>query len=77
MVSFNIFIPLTVCLWLQYLHHGSGSGMDQEQWWQRRHGEAQQAEVCHDLRPDQCFKWVLCVSITKPQQLVEERKFKY
>lgn len=33
----------------QYLHHGSGSGVDQEQRWQRRHGNAQQAEVLHDL----------------------------
>lgn len=42
--------PLTVrLLSAQHLHHGPGSGVDQEQRRQRRHGEAQQAEIDHDL----------------------------
>lgn len=46
----------------QHLHHESGSGVDQEQWRQRRHGDAEQAEVLHHLWHHQCFKWFLCVS---------------
>lgn len=45
--SFNT-VHVGVCA-IQHLHYGSGYGVDQEQWWQRCHGDAQQEEIQHHL----------------------------
>ncbi len=53
---------MTCLFFLQYLHYGFGSGVDQEQRRGGCHGTTKQTEIQHHLRNYQMLQWILLVS---------------